>query len=69
MSKAQVLDKPLMDVLTDPEAGTPEDKLRLFIIYYIINPHIPENDLKKYETALTEAGCDVLPLSYIKRWK
>ncbi|KAG5882114.1 hypothetical protein JTB14_016877 [Gonioctena quinquepunctata] len=69
MSKAQALEKPLMDILTDPGAGTPDDKLRLFIIFYICLPHLSESDLQKYENALAEAGCDLSPLSYIKRWK
>ncbi|XP_072385254.1 protein sly1 homolog [Diabrotica undecimpunctata] len=69
MSKAQGLEKLLMDTLTDPTAGTPEDKLRLFIIYFICTSHISDQDLQKYENALTDAGCDLSPLLYIKRWK
>lgn len=34
MSK-QTLDRSLSQLLADPEAGTPEDKLRLFLIYYL----------------------------------
>ena len=68
MSKANV-EKNLADILTDPEIGTPEDKMRLFIIYFICTPHISENEYLKYETILQEAGCDLLPLTYIKRWK
>ena len=41
MSK-QTLDKSLMDVITDPDAGTPEDKMRLFIIYYICTPTVTD---------------------------
>ena len=41
MSK-QTLDKSLMDVISDPDAGTPEDKMRLFIIYYICTPSITD---------------------------
>ncbi|CAG9819608.1 unnamed protein product [Phaedon cochleariae] len=69
MSKAQAVEKNLMDIITDPGAGTAEDKLRLFIIYYICVPHLAESDLQKYENALTESGCDLSSLSYIKRWK
>lgn len=69
MSKAQALEKPLLDILTDPETGTPDDKLRLFIIYYICTQHLSEGDLKKFENALNEAGCDLSSLLYIKRWK
>ncbi|RZC33324.1 sly1 -like [Asbolus verrucosus] len=28
-----------------------------------------ESDLKRYETALSETGCDLSPIQYIKRWK
>lgn len=69
MSKAQALDKPLLDILTDPETGTPDDKLRLFIIFYICSQYLSEGDLKKFENALIEAGCDLSALWYIKRWK
>lgn len=69
MSKAQALEKPLLDILVDPEIGTPEDKIRLFIIYYICTQNLSEGDLKKFENALTEAGCDLSALLYMKRWK
>lgn len=68
MSKAN-LEKNLADILTDPEIGTPEDKMRLFIIYYICTPSISDSESSKYENILLEAGCDLLPLVYIKRWK
>ena len=41
MSK-QTLDKSLMDVISDPDAGLPEDKMRLFIIFYICSQAVPE---------------------------
>ncbi|XP_056642242.1 protein sly1 homolog [Diorhabda carinulata] len=69
MGKAQGLEKQLMDVITDPEMGQPEDKLRLFMIYFICTQNITDQDMRKYETALTESGCDLSPLLYIKRWK
>uniref|UniRef100_A0A6Q2YME6 Sec1 family domain containing 1 n=1 Tax=Esox lucius TaxID=8010 RepID=A0A6Q2YME6_ESOLU len=34
MSKS-TLDKSLLDIISDPDAGTPEDKMRLFLIFYI----------------------------------
>lgn len=70
MSKTQQgLDKAVMEILSDSNAGTPEDKMRLFIIYYICSMHISESDLNRYEAVLTEAGCDLTPIPYIKRWK
>ncbi|CAH2012735.1 unnamed protein product [Acanthoscelides obtectus] len=69
MSKAQSLEKPLMEILSDPNAGTPDDKLRLFIIFYICSTQISDSDLRKYEEALAQSGCDLTPIAYIKRWK
>lgn len=68
MSKAS-LDKSLLEIIADPDIGTPEDKMRLFLIFYICSPVISESDVKKYEAALTGAGCDLSPLMYMKRWK
>lgn len=68
MSKA-TLDRPLIDILNDAEFGQPEDKMRLFIIYYICTPHVPDNEFSKYETFFTQHGYDLSPLPYIQRWK
>ncbi|XP_032882879.1 sec1 family domain-containing protein 1 isoform X1 [Amblyraja radiata] len=69
MSKS-TLDKSLLDMISDPDGGTPEDKMRLFIIYYISSPQPPsEVDLEQYKKSLTDAGCNLDPLNYIKRWK
>jgi hypothetical protein len=35
MSKAANLDRSIMELLADSDAGTPEDKMRLFLIFYI----------------------------------
>ncbi|KAF7251754.1 Sec1 family domain-containing protein 1 [Varanus komodoensis] len=51
-------------------AGTAEDKIRLFLIYYISSVQLPsEADLEQYKKALTDAGCNLSPLAYIKQWK
>ncbi|KAG9463899.1 hypothetical protein GDO78_020827, partial [Eleutherodactylus coqui] len=51
-------------------AGTPEDKMRLFLIYYITSAQPPsETDLDQYKKALEDAGCSLAPLNYIKQWK
>lgn len=68
MSKL-ALDRPLIDVLKDSEFGQPEDKMRLFIIYYICTPHVPDNEFSKFESVLREIGCDLSPLPYLQRWK
>lgn len=67
MSKSQ-LDKPLSDLLQDPEFGTIDDRMRLYIIYYICT-NMPDSEYKKLENILQEAGCDLSPMPYIQRWK
>ncbi|XP_072315796.1 sec1 family domain-containing protein 1 [Eucyclogobius newberryi] len=69
MSKS-TLDKSLLDIISDPDAGTPEDKMRLFLIFFITALQPPsESDVEQYRSALLEAGCDLSPLNYIKQWK
>ena len=62
-------DKSVLDLVSDPAAGTPEDKMRLFIIYYILSPDFSDADLPQYEATLQEMGADTSPLSYLKKWK
>ena len=68
MSKS-VLDKSLMDLISDPEAGTPEDKVRLFVIALLCGPPMSEAEIDQYCVALQGANCDVAPIQYIRRWK
>lgn len=68
MSK-QTLDRPFIDILKDAEFGQPEDKMRLFIIYYICSPNMSDSEFSKYESILQEMGCDLTPLPYLQRWK
>ena len=67
MSK-QTLDGGILDIINDPECGLPEDKLRLFIIYYLLT-NISDSEYSKYESALANVGCDLSPLIYIRRWR
>lgn len=67
MSKLQ-LDRAFIELLKDPEFGTNDDKMRLYIIYYICS-HAPDQEYNKFEEILQEAGCDLTPMPYIKRWK
>lgn len=67
MSK-QALDRPLVDLMRDPDFGTPDDKMRLFIIYYICT-NMPEAEYQKLEQVLKECGCDLAPIPYLQRWK
>lgn len=41
MSK-NALDRSVLDIIGDPECGTPDDKLRLFLVYYICSPNMTE---------------------------
>ncbi|KFM77819.1 Sec1 family domain-containing protein 1, partial [Stegodyphus mimosarum] len=68
MGKA-TLEKSLMDMITDPEAGLPSDKLRLFLISFICGPTMTEAEVDQYVTALQDAGCDGETVQYMRRWK
>ncbi|CAB3369233.1 Hypothetical predicted protein [Cloeon dipterum] len=63
------LDKGIMEIITDNDSSTPEDKMRLFIIYYICSLNMSEVELDRFSSALQNAGCDLAPLAYIRRWK
>lgn len=67
MSK-QALDRALVEVMRDPDFGTPEDKMRLFIIYYICS-NVADAEYQKLEQVLKECGCDLAPMPYVQRWK
>ncbi|XP_037959529.1 protein sly1 homolog isoform X2 [Teleopsis dalmanni] len=68
MSK-QTLDRPILDLLKDPEFGLPEDKMRLYIIFYICAQNASEHEFERMKEVLQEAGCDSSPLPYVQRWK
>ncbi|GFN96202.1 sec1 family domain-containing protein 1 [Plakobranchus ocellatus] len=68
MSKA-TLNKSLMDIISDPEAGKPEDKIRLFIIALICGPPMTEAEIDQYCVALQGANCDISSIQYVRRWK
>ncbi|KAG5675546.1 hypothetical protein PVAND_005442 [Polypedilum vanderplanki] len=67
MSKS-TLDKAMSELLQDTEFGNNEDKMRLYIIYYICT-NLPDTEYKKLESILQEHGCDLSPIPYIQRWK
>lgn len=41
MSK-NVLDRSILDIISDPEFGTPDDKLRLFLVFFICSPNMTD---------------------------
>ncbi|KAG1049761.1 hypothetical protein G6F43_007929 [Rhizopus delemar] len=58
----------LLEMIHDTEKKHPEDKMRLFLIYYLsTGEEIPKEDMEAYEKALSEVGCDLNPLNYIKK--
>ena len=68
MSKL-ALDRSLLDIIGDSECGTPEDKLRLFLVYFICSTNMTDAETNQYAAALQAAGCDLAALRYLKRWK
>ncbi|KAK7084719.1 Sec1 domain containing protein 1 [Halocaridina rubra] len=63
------LEKPLLEIIRDPECGTPKDKVRIFLIMYLCSNTVTDPEFNEYVSALTEAGADCKALNYMKRWK
>ncbi|ORX84001.1 Sec1-like protein [Basidiobolus meristosporus CBS 931.73] len=56
----------ILEAIKDP-TKKPEDKMRLFLIYYLSVEKISQEDMSEYEAALESAECDMKPLHYLKR--
>lgn len=57
----------MLQALSD-EKGTKEDKLRLFLIYYICNQQkLQPQELKELEQLLTAQGIDLKVFKYLKQ--
>ncbi|KAG0312211.1 Vesicle trafficking between the ER and Golgi [Dissophora globulifera] len=57
----------ILEAINDPEKKVPEDKMRLFLIYYLsVQEDISNEVMQEYEDALVKAGCDLAPLRYVK---
>ncbi|KFH72362.1 hypothetical protein MVEG_02653 [Podila verticillata NRRL 6337] len=57
----------ILEAINDPEKKVPEDKMRLFLIYYLsVQEDIPNDVMTEYEDALVKAGCEMDPLRYVK---
>ena len=54
-------------MLANKDKGSPEDKMRAFILFYLAVKDISKADTKDFEKALEEAGCDKDSLNYIKQ--
>ncbi|KAF9334296.1 Vesicle trafficking between the ER and Golgi [Podila minutissima] len=57
----------ILEAINDPEKKVSEDKMRLFLIYYLsVQEDVPNDVMAEYEDALVKAGCDMAPLRYVK---
>ncbi|CAN6598186.1 protein Sly1p [Trichomonascus vanleenenianus] len=63
-TKAAILEK-----INNKEFKEPKDKLRMFLIYYLLTDKMSTADLAEFEGALTAQGCDLSALAYVKRNK
>jgi hypothetical protein len=60
----------ILDTIKDPSLENVEDKLRLFIIYYLSAPDTvfaSRSDLEECESILREQGADLKALEYVKK--
>ena len=64
----------LLEAIKDTTKANPEDKLRLMLCYYFSmlasgsEKGLSRDDLAEYERALKEAGADMAPWEFAKRW-
>ena len=47
----------ILQIFEDNEAGTPEDKMRLFLIYYLCTPNISDSQIDEYAKTLQVKYC------------
>lgn len=57
-----------LELIRDANAGTPEDKLRLFLVLYLTSS-MSESDANQYLSELRAASCDLSAFEYIKHIK
>lgn len=67
MTHASVDYREIVNLISDPEKGTAEDKLRLYLIYYMSTKNCPPETLRAMEQALTDAGVDMNVITYVKK--
>ena len=53
--------------MTDPETGISDDKLRLFLIYYLLSPTVSDGEIEELSSALQTAGAGLSSLTYLRR--
>jgi hypothetical protein len=68
MTKPALQHKREVMALINAQSGTPEDKMRLFLIYFLSKRHELERaELAEFEDALSKQGVNLGPLNYIKQ--
>lgn len=64
------LEKSIVELINDPDAGTAEDKLRLLVIYYICSANMTPVELDQYLLQLRSIpNCDTECFKFLKRYK
>jgi hypothetical protein len=58
--------KPNIHEMIKDAAKFPQDKMRLFLIYYLSREEISDEEVAEYTTALKLAGCETSSLDYAK---
>jgi sec1 family domain-containing protein 1 len=59
----------ILELIKNPAFKNPNDKLRMYLVYFISVDNISSADQLDFESALTAQGCDLSALAYIKRVK
>lgn len=57
-----------LDLIRDASSGLPEDRLRLFLVYFLCH-NLSDSEIEQYTNELREAGCDLTPFEYMRRFK
>ena len=56
-----------MKTLEEVAEATPDDKLRLVIIFYLSVPNVSKGDMNELEEVLKKDGADITPLAFVKQ--
>ncbi|XP_037083915.1 sec1 family domain-containing protein 1-like [Pollicipes pollicipes] len=62
-------ERPLVELLRDPEMGSADDALRLFLMHYVSAEEVAETELEQCVQALRERGADLGAVQFAKRWR
>ena len=62
-------ERPLVELLRDPEMGSAADALRLFLMHYVSAEEVSATELEQCVQALSERGADLAAVQFAKRWR